>query len=96
MLGVRRKKKKTVDKAVDFHNGKEECARETQEGCLAPFKSTVFRTLKSSENLLSGAKRLFRRAEKDAPQGVLSKFSIYGQPDQSIALADSSSLAISS
>ena len=25
-------------------NGKEECARETQEGCPAPLKSTIFRT----------------------------------------------------
>ena len=34
-------------------DGKEECARETQEGCPAPVKSSVFRTMRS-ENLHSG------------------------------------------
>ena len=39
------------------NDGKEECARETQEGCPAPVKSSVFRTI-SSENLHSG--QIFR------------------------------------
>ena len=38
-------------------DGEEECARETQEGCPAPVKSSVFRTMRS-ENLHSG--RIFR------------------------------------
>ena len=40
--------------------------RETQEGCPAPLESSIFRTYKSSENGVSGAKRTFRHA--DAPK----------------------------
>jgi hypothetical protein len=36
--------------------GKEGCARETQEGCPAPFESKVFRTPTRSENLPNGSK----------------------------------------
>ena len=44
-------------------NGKEGCARGTQEGCPAPFKSVDFRTFESSEILSNLSKRIFRQAD---------------------------------
>ena len=69
---------------MNFRTGKEGCARETQEGFPAPFKSKVFRTL-SSENLRSGEKSLFRYAGWDTPCPILF-LSVTGTGDRRQAI----------
>lgn len=59
-------------RVMNFLKGKEGCARETQEGCPALFKLTVFRAFLSSENLLSGEKKLFDTLRHGANAPCLS------------------------